>query len=313
MANLSAKPTLPPELLASLHRIEAKALGRLVAFLGLYLLGAGAAIALAQALPEAWWWRLPAYLLAAASLHGVSLFVHEGVHGVLLKRPWANHLLAVLCGLPVGQCFAAYRVLHLRHHANLGQPGDPDHYPNYTDWSWLEYLMHMGRLLIGYPVYVTMIPILGWRQASWAERGPIAAEVLALGFLVAAAWAYLPALWFWHGWFWPMVLINTMVNVRGMSQHTWLGQQGDPVHGSRSIHPHPVVRYFMANENYHLEHHLYPGVPWHHLGQLHAALAPELAARQAPTIPSYTAFVWDFLRTSFKLSPLGRALGGAAR
>lgn len=31
----------------------------------------------------------------------------------------------MLCALPVLQNYAAYRVLHLKHHTHLGQPGDP--------------------------------------------------------------------------------------------------------------------------------------------------------------------------------------------
>jgi len=41
----------------------------------------------------------------------------------------------------------------------------------------------------------------------------------------------------------------------------------------------------MCNENYHLEHHLYPGVPWYRLSEVHAALREELAARVRPTSP----------------------------
>ena len=53
-----------------------------------------------------------------------------------------------------------------------------------------------------------------------------------------------------------MLIINSLVNIRGMSPHTFLEHQSDPIRGTRSILTNPVTAFFMCNENYHLEHHL---------------------------------------------------------
>jgi fatty acid desaturase len=242
----------------------------------------------------------PIYLLAAASLHGISLFTHEGVHGVLSQSPTWNRLLSMLCALPVLQNYAAYRVLHLKHHTHLGQPGDPDRYKNYTQWSILEFLMHWGRLIIGYPVYIMAIPILGLKQGNWNDRLWITIEIILL---TGGVWSILQlnisSEILIHAWLMPMILINFMVNIRGMSQHTLLEEEADLVRGTRSILTHPIVKFFMCNENYHLEHHLYPAVPWYNLPQLHQFIASELKSQQAPFIPSYTSFVREFVMTSF--------------
>ena len=104
----------------------------------------------------------------------------------------------------------------------------------------------------------------------------------------------------------PMVVINTLVNIRGMSQHTLLEQASDPVLGTRSILTNPVTRFFMCNENYHLEHHLFPRVPWYNLPRLHRLLLEQLSARGAPFIRSYWAFVVEFAIGSWGRSPWGR-------
>jgi len=114
-----------------------------------------------------------------------------------------------------------------------------------------------------------------------------------------------PGAWLWYGWVVPMLFINTMVNIRGMSQHTLLEEADDEVRGTRTILTRPLVRYFMCNENYHLEHHLFPGVPWHHLPKVHEALEPELRRQGAPYIPSYASFVHEFVQGSLKRSPWG--------
>ena len=63
----------------------------------------------------------------------------------------------------------------------------------------------------------------------------------------------------------------------------------------------------MCNENYHLEHHLYPTIPWYNLPRLHRALRDDLAARGSPFIGSYFAFVREFVVKSLRRSPLGKA------
>ncbi len=262
---------------------------RIVLFSVLYLLGAG--LAVSHPGP----WALPAYLLAAASLHGISLFAHEAVHGTLAPGPLLNRLLGALCAIPVLQNCSAYRVLHLRHHRHLGDDGDPDHYANYTRRGWLISVMNWARLLVGYPVYVSAIPVLGFRQGNTRDRLAIALELMATVALGLFAWHSIPGAWLLHGWLIPMIFINTMVNIRGMSQHTLLEHASDEVQGTRSILTTPLVRFFMCNENYHLEHHLHPGVPWYGLPQLHQQLEPELRRRGAPYIRSYTAFVREFL------------------
>jgi fatty acid desaturase len=251
-----------------------------------------------------WYAALPCALLAAAALHGISLFTHEAVHGVLFRNRTLNHLFGALCAWPVLQNFAAYRVLHLRHHAQLGVEGDPDHFENYTRRRWLVYAMHWGRLLLGYPAYLLAIPVLAFRQGTTRDRFFLSLETAAAAGLLTLACLTLPTAWIVYAWLIPMAFINTMVNIRGMSQHTLLAESADVVHGTRTILTNPVTRFFMCNENYHLEHHLYPGVPWYRLPALHTALRPQLDALDAPFIPSYAAFARDFVQAT---------MGGNAR
>jgi fatty acid desaturase len=295
--------SLPAKELTELQRIEHRQLTRLLVFVVLYL-GAAATVtgwAVRLTGPLGWLARVPLYLLAAASLHGISLFTHEAVHGVLSRNPGWNRALGALCAWPVLQNFAAYKVLHLRHHTDLGGGADPDHYVNYTPRRWLVFLMNWGRLLLGYPAYITMIPILGWRHGTASERRWIAFEVastvLLAGLVLAAP---LPSGALLHGWVIPMLIINTLVNIRGMSQHTLLPEPNHPVRGSRTILTNPVTTFFMCNENYHLEHHLFPRVPWYNLPRLHALLKEELTAQGAPFIPSYFAFVRQWVAHTFR-------------
>ncbi len=303
-------PSLPPAMLKACHGMNlTRHLVRLATFATLYLVSASAAVVAAGHISSAWQWLLlvPLYLLAAASLHGISLFTHEAVHGTLCRNRLCNDVLGAVCAIPVLQNCSAYRVLHLRHHQHLGDNDDPDHYASYTRWTWLVFLMNWLRLLIGYPVYITAIPLLGFKHGTGRDKVRIMMEVTATTILIGAIWmSSVPSASLLHGWLIPMLFINTMVNIRGMSQHTLLEDSADEVRGTRTILTVPLVRFFMCNENFHLEHHLYPGVPWHHLHEVHAALKDDLTAQGAPYITSYSAFVGEFIRHSFHRSPLGQ-------
>lgn len=155
-------PTLPTELLQELHVTSvASHLGRLALFVAIHLGAAWAAVTMAEGISGGWKWLVivPCHLLAAAALHGISLFTHEAVHGTLMSNRVGNALLGAICAWPVLQNYSAYRVLHLRHHQHLGEDGDPDHYANYTRWTWLIFIMNWLRLIIGYPVYITAITV----------------------------------------------------------------------------------------------------------------------------------------------------------
>jgi len=307
---LAPRLQLEPDVREALHRVGPKHYVRLASFLALYLGAASIACWLAHTFRSSAWVyaaNFPFYLLAAASLHGISLFTHEGVHGTLSPRLWWNRALSIACALPVLQNYSAYKVLHLKHHHHLGKEGDPDHYANYTSWTWLEFAMHWGRLIIGYPAYILAIPILGFRHGTASARRWIIFEVVLLALLSAGTLLVLPWPWLLHGWLIPMLIINTLVNIRGMSQHTFLEHQSDTVLGTRSILTNRVSAFFMCNENYHLEHHLYPGVPWYNLPRLHQVLRKDLIAAGAPFISSYFAFVREFVVKSLRRSPLGKA------
>lgn len=310
----SEKLNIQPEEVKKLHQLHhSKTYLRLAIFITLYL-ASGYGAYTYMTTTNTWYTfviAIPLYIIAAASLHGISLFTHEGVHGVLSYNKTWNHFLSAMCAMPVLQNFAAYRVLHLKHHKHLGLEGDPDHYDNYTSWTWLVFAMHWGRLLLGYPAYVTAIPILGFRQGTITDRIYILLE-LGLMAVIIYLICISPLSWILllHMWLVPMIIINTMVNIRGMSQHTLLEHESDTIRGTRTILTNPITTFFMCNENYHLEHHLYPNIPWYNLPQTHRQLKQELTGKGAPFITSYFAFVYDFIIASIKRSPAGSVIIG---
>jgi len=241
------------------------------------------------------WLRIPlwtaGWAMAGLSLAAFFLLMHEGTHSTLAKSSLVNRLLAVILGIPLYLGFTSYRVLHLRHHDNLGGGDDPDEYANYTSNTVVLWMLHLFRLTIGSFLYLVLIPILAWKHGTRSERMAIAQECLLLGTIYAAIFGWLPCSVSLNALLLPALAANFLTNSRGLAQHG-LTDPGDPFLASRSIRPSAWVRHLYLNENYHLEHHLYPGVPHYRLHDLHLLLRSRWP--KALWIPGYLWFLRRF-------------------
>jgi len=119
-----------------------------------------------------------------------------------------------------------------------------------------------------------------------------------------AAFAVIPRGAMLHAWVFPALVARTLTNVRTLAEHV-LTRHGDRFTATRTVVSNRFVSFFMCNLNYHIEHHLFPGVPWYHLPALHRLLEPELRRRGAQVYRSYTRFLLDLGR--FVIRAWGRS------
>ncbi len=289
-----------------------KRLVELTLFLGLWAAGAGLTLAVHYGVGPGWALLLlyvPGILLSAVAINAFVLLLHEGMHHTLFPCSFCNRWVSVLLGMPVLMSFSAYQVMHLRHHTYLGDPRDPDDYENYTSRPQLLWLMHFTRLLFGAFLYIVFIPVLALRHGSRSQRWRVIQEYALLAVVFGAlAWT-VPADLLLLTWLLPAVLVGFMTNIRGFTQHG-IAVAADPFLASRTMRPHPVVAFCLLNENYHLEHHLFPEVPSYHLPELHALLWPRLPRAVAGA--SYLGFLGRFFRAAVRgdRSPLGLTVPG---
>lgn len=242
----------------------------------------------------------PFYLVAGASLHGICLFTHEGVHKTLHKNIWINNIIGSICGYLVLQTMSGYRVLHLKHHKYLNTEGDPGLLKTYVSNKYVIAAMEWGYFLFGYAAFITVIPYQGLKQGNKKDRFLIVADVLIILVLFWFLINNLPFAWFLHGWLIPMIFVHFMMNIRGMSQHLMLEDHHDPYNGARTIIAHPIVDFFLCNENYHIEHHLYPSIPWYNLKKVHSLIQRELNEKNSTILFSFREFIIQFINKSFK-------------
>ena len=56
---------------------------------------------------------------------------------------------------------------------------------------------------------------------------------------------------------------------------------------SRTVYMNPISRFIYWNMNYHVEHHMYPMVPFHRLPDLHDAIRHDLPAPNTSILQAY--------------------------
>lgn len=232
------------------------------------------------------WWLIVAAAIAARQ-HGLLILMHEGVHGRFHRVPWVNDLVSdVLCAWPLLTTTLAYRTSHLRHHAALNAPSDPDWIARHDRPEWRypkpvgALVLHLLFMAAGGGVWaffrtnrrfarvdadLLRAPAPWPRQlARWAVAAAIPAALLGSG-----EGARLVALWLL-----PFLTFLPMyVRIRVIAEHYGLPARS-ALDASRDWSAGAVLDWWFVpwNIRLHRVHHLFPGVPFQRLPQVSAAL-----------------------------------------
>lgn len=236
------------------------------------------------------WWALFPYLIYAVLYASTSdSRWHESSHGTAFKTDWMNNALYEVASFMVMRESTIWRWSHTRHHSDTIIVGrDPEiAVPRPPDipaliWSFFsigvypKYFRHVflhafGRMT---PDERTFVPESEFPKVFFRARIYllIYAAVIALSLL---SWSLLPLLF--------VGLVNLfgswLMPVYGYTQHAGLAENVlDHRLNCRTVYMNPVHRYLYWNMNYHVEHHMFPLVPYHALPRLH-----EVVKEDCPT------------------------------
>ncbi len=224
---------------------------------------------------------LPCYVLMGFCFHGLGVLAHEGAHGSLLGWGWVDRLVGFFCGLPISFPCNNYRATHLLHHMYENSELDPDNLEAQFPHPIPRVLVYYGFYLVGIYLYVVQLMLTGpFRSRTWRDRLICLAETLCLlafyGLLWRTAFDYGAVDTLLRCWLLGIPFGAFIANVRGLAEHTQLEHDRPPdsLRSTRTTLSHPFICFFFNNQNYHLEHHLFPMVPWYHLPRLHKLLLP---------------------------------------
>ncbi|PRD64129.1 fatty acid desaturase [Malikia granosa] len=230
---------------------------------------------------------------------------HESSHGTAFRTRWMNDLLYQFASFQVWRRPTRWRWSHARHHSDTLVTGrDPEF--NVTLPPCIPTLLlnlfglrsvprELAAVLRNAAGSIdaeekTYVPEMEWPAMVREARRWLLVLALAVG---VAVWlqSWLPLLLLGMA---PTMLGAWLQHVLGLTQHAGLPENTlDHRLNSRTILMNPVLRFLYWNMNYHVEHHMYPLVPYHALPALHEQVKadcpppyPGLAQALAEILPT---------------------------
>lgn len=234
-----------------------------------------------------WWMWPPIIIIMACLQHSLAAMAHEATHGLLFKSEWANKWAGrFLASFPIFVSYNRYKAIHLLHHRKLYTDQDPDtpiylRYP-LTKRKLAKTLLRdfFGMTVLKNTMYFCPLPKFFYPHGQDPLKYyPHKSE----GILMLIFWLFVFAAVFFFGkihlliffWFLPYIsLMQVLLRVRAALEHGAVPDPQDRFQNTRTVTDHPLVLLLMAPFalNYHLEHHLYPTIPWYRLHFVHSAL-----------------------------------------
>jgi fatty acid desaturase len=230
------------------------------------------------------WWAVPAFL-AYGILYATPADSrwHECGHGTAFKTPWMNEVIYQIASFMMLRSATPWRWSHTRHHTDTFIVGRDPEILTERPPVWKVLIMEVMHLYGG-PKEIKRfflhafgkvdsteneyIPQSERRKTYWEAR----IYLLILAALVATCvltGSFLPAMYL----FLPSFYGSCIVILFAMTQHLGLYEDVlDHRLNTRTMYLNPVLRFLYWNMNYHIEHHMFPMVPYHQLPKLHEAM-----------------------------------------
>lgn len=242
------------------------------------------------------WWAVPAFLLYGAiyTTSAVSRW-HEYCHGTPFRTAWLNEAMYQLCSCLILIQATNFRWSHVRHHTDTYIVGsDPEILePRPPQWK------RMLRQLLRDNVFPTFKHLFKHARGhlSPEERELIPANEHRKLFLEARVflvfYACVIGSCFYFGNVAPVLLIGlpAFYGVFLNSLFVWTQHFGlyedtlDHRLCTRTFYSNVIVRFLYTNMNYHVEHHMFPLVPFYNLPALHEEIKHDCPAAS----PSFLA------------------------
>ena len=230
------------------------------------------------------------YLLAVitigARMHALAILMHDATHYRFLKnRKWNDLITNLFTMYPIFTSIEKYRDNHLRHHNHLNTEHDPDwvaklgkqsyEFPK-TKSEFIRTVLAYLFLYKGISDAIWFLKRFGGSKKEQKNKGEKKLPKI-LFFIVLFSVLTFSGLWKYYLLFWIVPYLSTFFMfqyIRSVAEHYGELEYDDLLSSTRTVKPSWIERFFLAPHHvgYHLEHHLFPGVPFYHLPQLHELL-----------------------------------------
>ena len=254
------------------------------------------------------WWCVP-LLAVYGVLYGSAgdSRWHECGHGTAFRTRWLNDAVYQLASFMMMREPTVWRWRHIRHHSDTIIVGrDPEidamrppdvasillnvfSIRHVTEGIVKLFYHAAGRLT---PHEAAFIPDQARPAVSRVARWWLAIYA-AVGAATIASGSWLPLMLvglptFYGGW---------LSLYLSLTQHAGLAEDVlDHRLNARTVRMNPIFRFLYWNMNYHVEHHMFPMVPYHALPALHREIADDLPTPYPSTIAAYREIIPTLIR-----------------
>lgn len=254
------------------------------------------------------WWCVP-FFLAYGVLYGSASDSrwHECGHGTAFKTPWMNRVIYQIACFMVMRNPITWKWSHARHHSDTIIVGRDVEIAVMRPPVLFKVLLNVvGIVDVWYAMNdmvrnaagnlseaeKSFIPKGDWPKAVRVARVWLviylgtAATAIAMQSILPFMLIGLPRMYgCWH-----MVMV-------GLLQHGALAEDvTDHRLNTRTVLMNPISRFLYLDMNYHVEHHMFPVVPYHALKRLHEAIKHDLPPPTPSILAGYREMIPIWLR-----------------
>jgi fatty acid desaturase len=241
-------------------------------------------------------------LLYGLVLNFVFCALHETIHRTAFASRRINDLVAWIAGAILLLPPQYFRAFHFAHHRFTQNPGlDPElaqpapstlsaylwrasGMPNWTKRITVT-LRHAvtGSVTEPFVSEAKRLVIVREARILWLCYGAVLA--LSLYFRSAAALIY---------WVLPVLLGQPFLRLYLLSEHAGCASSDDMYANTRTTYTNGAVRLLAWQMPFHVEHHAFPSVPFHALGQVNAAIRARIQVSDPGYLAVHAALIRDF-------------------
>lgn len=253
------------------------------------------------------------YSAIVCSLIGCTVLLHEASHRLLFSRPVLNQWIGFLVGVPILLSVSGFRTNHIAHHDRRSSAAQPDDIgANFRDTA-LSIPFYYFSILVRAYGFITYLPLIGLTKGSWKMRAKTLFEYLLIAASCTIVFWQVPTDVVLKIWIIPLLISAHLTELRAVAEHG-LTTRGNVFTATRTVLSNQWLAFIMCNINYHLEHHLFPGVPWYNLPKVHQLLQDEYRRAGCSVYPSYRQFFKDFFTHTWRgIIPNARLIPEEAR
>ncbi len=254
------------------------------------------------------WWALPCFLVYGVIYASSSdSRWHECMHRTAFKTVWLNDILYEIASFMVFRESVSWRWSHTRHHTDtiivgrdpeIAVPRPPDllgvlmafFVLKSAPKEFVRMLKHcFGKMT---PAELTYIPESEHHKVYRNARIYILIYISVIGGAIYTQ-SILPLMYIGL----PSLYGSWLMVVFGLTQHAGLAEDVlDHRLNCRTVYMNPIFRFLYWEMNYHIEHHMFPMVPYHALGKLHQELKADMPAPYPSLWAAYREIIPALLR-----------------